>query len=111
MARPLRIEFPNAIYHIMARGNARQAIFHEPEDYERLREGLGRTVQRCDWTLLAFACMPNHLHLLLQTPQANLSWGMQYLLSGYANWYAKRHHRPGHLFQGRFLGELIEDES
>ena len=111
MARPLRIEFPNAIYHIMARGNARQAIFHEPEDYERLRRGLGQTVQRCDWTLLAFACMPNHLHLLLQTPQANLSRGMQYLLSGYANWYAKRHHRPGHLFQGRFRGELIEDES
>jgi hypothetical protein len=55
--------------------------------------------------------MPNHIHLFFRTPQANLSRGMQYLLSGYANWYAKRHQHTGHLFQGRFKGELIEDES
>ena len=109
MARPLRIEFPNAIYHVMARGNARQALFHEAEEYGRFREGLARTVERCDWRLLAFACLPNHVHLFLQTPQANLSQGMRYLLSGYANWYAKRYHRSGYLFQGRFRGELIED--
>ena len=111
MARPLRIEFANAIYHVMARGNARQRLFHEDEEYGHFREGLARTVDRCDWRMLAFACMPNHVHLLVQTPQANLSRGMQYLLSGYANWYAKRYHRSGHLFQGRFRGELIEDES
>jgi REP element-mobilizing transposase RayT len=111
MARPLRIEFPNAIYHVMARGNARQTLFHDDEEYGHFLEGLARTVGRCDWKLLAFACMPNHVHLLVQTPQANLSRGMQYLLSGYANWYAKRYHRSGHLFQGRFRGELIEDET
>jgi hypothetical protein len=54
--------------------------------------------------------MPNHIHLFFRTPLPNLSKGMQYLLSGYANWYAKRHRRPGHLFQGRFKGELIEDD-
>ena len=74
-----------------------------------LRGGLQQTVLRYGWELLAFVFMPNHL--LLRTPQPNLSRGMQYLLSGYANWYAKRRHKPGHLFQGRFRGELIEDES
>jgi putative transposase len=111
MARPLRIEYPNAIYHVMARGNARQRIFHNEEDYERVRDGLARTVERCGWELLAFVFMPNHLHLFLRTPQPNLSRGMQYVLSGYANWYCKRHRRAGHLFQGRFRGELVEDES
>ena len=60
---------------------------------------------------LALCFMPNHLHLFLSTPRPNLSRGMQYLVSGYANWHAKRHRRPGHLFQGRFKSELIEDES
>jgi len=55
--------------------------------------------------------MPNHIHLVVRTPIPNLSRGMQYLLSGYANWYAKRHQRTGHLFQGRFKAELVEDES
>ena len=111
MARPLRIEFPGAIYHVMSRGNARQQIFQDQRDYQRLVDGLAQTVERCGWELLSFVLMPNHLHLFLRTPQPNLSCGMQYLLSGYANWYAKRHQRAGHLFQGRFKGELIEDES
>ena len=111
MARPLRIEFEGAIYHVMARGNAGQVICTEPDDYHRLREGLAQTVGRYGWETAAFALMPNHLHLLIRTPQPNLSRGMQYLLSGYANWHARRHERPGHLFQGRFRGELIEDET
>ena len=111
MARPLRIEFEGAIYHVMSRGNARQAIFDGEGDYERLRDGLALTVGRYGWEVLTFVFMPNHLHLFLRTPQPNLSRGMQYLLSGYANWFAKRHRRPGHLFQGRFKGELVEDET
>ena len=111
MARPLRIEFPGAIYHVMSRGNARQKIFCDGRDYTRLCKGLRETVERYGWELLTFVFMPNHVHLFLRTPQANLSRGMQYLLSGFANWYAKRHQRPGHLFQGRFKGELVEDES
>ena len=111
MARPLRVEFAGAIYHVMSRGNARQKIFLDDRDYARFFEGLSRTVQRCDWRLLSFVCMPNHVHLFLRTPEPNLSRGMQYLLSGFANWHAKRHGRPGHLLQGRFKGELVEDES
>ena len=111
MARPLRIEFAGAIYHVMSRGNARQGIFDDERDYERLRDGLAQTVARYGWELLTFVFMPNHVHLFLRTPQPNLSRGMQYLLSGYANWFSKRHQRPGHLLQGRFKGELVEDES
>jgi REP element-mobilizing transposase RayT len=111
MARPLRIEFSNAIYHVMARGNGRQAIFHIDDDYQRMTDGLAKTVSRTDWQVLAYVWMPNHIHLLVRTPKPNLSRGMQYLLSGYANWYAKRHQRTGHLFQGRFKAELVEDDS
>ncbi len=66
-------------------------------------EGLEKTVLRTGWEIFSFVWMPNHIHLFFRTPQPNLSRGMQYLLSGYANWYAKRHQRPGHLFQGRLL--------
>jgi REP element-mobilizing transposase RayT len=95
----------------MARGNGRQLLFHEERDYQRLLEGLEETVGRTGWEVFSFVWMPNHIHLFFRTPRPNLSKGMQYLLSGYANWYAKRHRRKGHLFQGRFKGELIEDES
>jgi REP element-mobilizing transposase RayT len=110
MARPLRTEFPGAIYHVMSRGNARQVVFRDDRDYQRMVDGLAQTVDRFGWQLLSFVLMPNHLHLFLRTPRPNLSRGMQYLVSGYANWHAKRHRRPGHLFQGRFKSELIEDE-
>jgi REP element-mobilizing transposase RayT len=77
----------------MARGNGRQAIFHIEDDYQRMTDGLAKTVSRTDWQVLAYVWMPNHIHLLVRTPKPNLSRGMQYLLSGYANWYAKRHQR------------------
>jgi len=95
----------------MARGNGRQLLFHEGRDYQRMLDGLEMTVDRAGWEVFAFIWMPNHIHLFFRTPKPNLSKGMQYLLSGYANWFAKRHQRTGHLFQGRFKGELIEDES
>jgi REP element-mobilizing transposase RayT len=111
MARPLRIEYAGAIYHVMSRGNARQAIFRDDIDRQRLLDDLEVTVFRYGWELFSFVFMPNHFHLFFRTPRPNLSRGMQRLLSTYANRYAKRHRRPGHLFQGRFKGELIEDES
>lgn len=110
MARPLRIEFAGAIYHAMSRGNARQRVFRDDRDYGRFVEGLETTVDRFGFEVFSFVCMPNHIHLFFRTPEPNLSRGMQYLLSGYANWFSTRHHRPGHLFQGRFKGELVEDE-
>ena len=111
MARPLRIQFAGAVYHAMARGNARQRIFRDQRDYRRFLEGLEATVEKFGFEIFAFVCMPNHVHLFFRTPRPNLSKGMQYLLSGYANWFNTRHQRPGHLFQGRFRGELIEGES
>ena len=111
MSRPLRVEFPGAIHHVMCRGNGRQQIFHDDGDYQRLLDGLALTVNRYGWETFSFVMMPNHFHVFLRTPQPNLSRGMQYLASGYANWYAKRHRRPGHLLQGRFKSELVEDET
>ena len=111
MARPLRIEYPGAIYHAMSRGNARQAIFRDDIDRQKLLEYLEDSVVRCGWELFSFVFMPNHFHLFLRTPRPNLGKGMQRLLSSYANSFARRHRRPGHLFQGRYKGELIEDES
>jgi len=111
MARPLRIEFPGAIYHVMSRGTGRQTVFRDEGDYQRLCDGLAVVVSRSGWDLLSFVLMPNHFHLLVRTPQPNLSRGMQYLTSGYANWCGRRHRRPGPTFQGRFKCDLIENES
>ena len=109
MSRPLRVEYAGAIYHVMCRGNARQRIFHDEADHQRLVDGLAQTVSRFNWELFSFVLMPNHFHLFLRTPQPSLSRGMQYLASGYANWFAKRHRCLGHLLQGRFKSQLIED--
>ena len=81
MARPLRIEFPGAIYHVMSRGNARQTVFRDDSDYQRLSKGLETVVGRLGWDLLCFVLMPNHFHLLVRTPRPNLSRGMQHLTS------------------------------
>jgi len=94
----------------MSRGNGRQKIFRDERDYRRFLDGLEATVEKFGFEVFSFVCMPNHTHLFFRTPRPNLSKGMQYLLSGYANWFNARHQRPGHLFQGRFKGELIEDE-
>ena len=111
MPRRLRIEFEGAIYHVMARGNARQKIVRDDVDRRRLIDGLDQTVVRCGWELLSYVVMGNHLHLLVKTPRPNLGAGMQSFLSGYAIWAGRRWRRPGHLFQGRYRTEMIEDES
>jgi putative transposase len=111
MPRRLRIEFPDAIYHVMTRGNARQDIVHDDADRRRLLDDLERAVLKAGWELLSFVLMSNHLHLLLKTPRPNLARGMQAFLSGYAQWAGRRRRRPGHLFQGRYKAEMIEDES
>ena len=95
----------------MARGNGRQAIVRDDIDRDRLLEQLGNAVVRCSWHVYAFVIMSNHLHVVLKTPQPNLSRGMQSFLSGYANKWSRRHHFSGHVFQGRFRTELVEDET
>ena len=111
MPRRLRIEFEGAIYHVMARGNARQKIVRDDADRRRLIEGLERAVIRHGWELASYVIMGNHLHLLVKTPRPNLGAGMQSVLSGYAIWSGRRWRRTGHLFQGRYRAEMIEDES
>jgi REP element-mobilizing transposase RayT len=111
MPRRLRIQYPGAIYHIMARGNGRQDIVCDDVDRDRLQEHLGRAAVRCSWRVFAFAIMSNHLHVVLQTPQPNLARGMQAFLSAYANGWSRRHRFGGHVFQGRYRTELVEDET
>src|SRR5208337_5467343 len=70
-----------------------------------------RAAIRCSWRVYAFVIMSNHLHVVLKTPQPNLAGGMQAFLSGYANGWSRRHRFPGHVFQGRYRTELVEDET
>jgi len=109
MPRPPRIQFAGANYHIVTRGDGRRKLFHDTGHYERFTKGLEDEVQRSGWIVLAYCWMPNHVHALIQTPEPNLARGMQHWLSGYANWYAKRNRRTGHLYQGRYKAFLVED--
>lgn len=112
MPRRLRIEYPDAIYHVMTRGNARQDIVEDDADRTALLAAIERAVARSGWlVLLSFVLMTNHFHLLLRTPRPNLARGMQTLLSGYAARVARHRRRPGHLFQGRYKVEMVEDET
>ena len=110
MARPLRIEFADALYHVTARGNDRRALFDEDPDRIAFLEFLAEAVTRFRWSLTAWVLMTNHFHLVIQTPDANLSRGMHWLNSRYAGWFNRRHKRTGHLFEGRFKSLLIEKE-
>jgi REP element-mobilizing transposase RayT len=111
MPRRLRIQYPDALYHVMARGNARQDIVCDDDDRRRLLASLERAVGRFGWRLYAFVVLSNHLHLVLKTPRPNLARGMQSFLSSYANAWARRHRFAGHVFQGRYRTELVEDET
>ena len=111
MARPLRLEFEHATWHLTARGNEQREIFRDDIDRERFLLMLSQTVVRFGWRLFAWVLMSNHYHLLVQTPQPNLSRGMHWLNARYAQSFNVRHERRGHLFQGRFHGALVENES
>ena len=91
MARPLRIEYEDALYHVTSRGNARQTIFRDEMDYRRRMDWLCRTVETYGWLAHAFALMPNHDHLFVETPGANLSAGMQYLNGSYTSYFVTVH--------------------
>jgi REP-associated tyrosine transposase len=111
MARPLRLEFPGAIWHVTSRGNEKKDIFRDSEDRALFLRLLARTVDRCRWWLHAFVLMSNHYHLLVETPEPSLSRGMHDLNGIYTQRFHRRHGRVGHFFQGRFKGILIEKES
>jgi putative transposase len=111
MARPLRLEYEGAVYHITSRGNARENIFLDEGDRARFLEVLADVVDRYDWICHAYCLMTNHYHLLIETPDAGLSQGMQLLNGVYTQWFNRRHDRVGHLLQGRFKAILVEKES
>ncbi len=108
MPRQHRIQVAGGIYHVTARGNRRQAIFCDDTDYARFLELLNLVVSRYGWRCHAYCLMPNHVHLVVETPEPNLSAGMQRLNGTYAQWFNLRYGYSGHLFQGRFYGELVE---
>lgn len=111
MARPLRIEYPGALYHVTSRGNAREAVFLEDADRYLFLHQLGEVVEGHRWQCHAYCLMTNHYHLLVETPEANLSRGMRRLNGQYSQRFNRRHERVGHLLQGRFTGILVERES
>jgi REP element-mobilizing transposase RayT len=111
MARPLRIEFEDALYHVTSRGNERRDIFRTDQDRETFLRFLGIAVRRFGWSLTAWVLMTNHFHLVIRTPQPNLSRGMHWLNSTYVNWFNRTHERCGHLYQGRFKAILVDRES
>lgn len=108
MARPLRIEYPGALYHVMNRGNRRERVFRRQADYELLLDRLGRFAEDFGVDVLSYCLMPNHLHLFLRTREANLSRFMQSLLTSYTVFVNRRDHSSGHIFQGRFKAQVVE---
>lgn len=111
MARPLRLEFPGALYHVTARGNAQQPIFLDKTDRQHFLHLLGREILQQHWRCYVYCLMDNHYHLVVETPEPNLSRGLRRLHGTYTRWFNRRHHRVGHVLQGRFKGLLVEKES
>jgi putative transposase len=110
MARPLRLQFPGALYHVTARGNARQRIYLDAEDRHRFLELLGQEIGQQRWICYAYCLMDNHYHLLIETPEPNLVAGMQRLSGVYTQSFNRRHRRVGHLFQGRYKAILVDKD-
>ena len=108
MARPLRIEYAGAFYHITSRGNERKEIFKNDQDYERFLTYLETAVQRYKAAIYVYCLMSNHYHLLLETPMGNLSQIMRHINGAYTTYYNTKRKRAGHLFQGRYKAILVE---
>jgi len=110
MPRHVRVEFPGAISHVSIRGNAGQDVFGDDHDRERFLRRLAGSVETYGIRLYLFCLMKNHVHLLLETPSANLQRFMQSLETGYTVYHNLRHGRSGHLFQGRYKAKLVEGD-
>ncbi len=110
MARPVRMDFPNAFYHVLSRGNERRKIFYNLADYSRFLETVGCMVKRFNVEVHGYVLMPNHFHLLVRTRQANLSRALHWLGVSYSVWFNRKHDRCGHVFQGRFKSFVIQND-
>lgn len=111
MARPLRIEYEGAFYHITARGNEKRTIFRSEQDLTRFLSLLQRVHERYGILVHAYVLMTNHYHLILETPKANLISTLHDLNTAYTNYFNRRYNRTGHLFQGRYRSLLVEKDT
>lgn len=111
VARRLRVQFPGAIYHVTHRGVEKRLLFEDDYDRHRYIRRLAHTLEHCKVRLYLFCLMPNHVHLVLETPQANVSRFMHRLETAYCVYFNLRHQRTGHLMQGRFGAQLVTSDS
>jgi len=110
MARPLRLELPGGLYHVSARGDGREDIYSGKADREAWLALFGRVCARFNWVCHAYCQMTNHYHLVIETPEGNLSQGMRQLNGVYTQYINRTHQRVGHVFQGRYQAILVEQD-
>lgn len=111
MTRPLRIQYPGAMYHISSRGDRREPIFTDDQDRRTWLNTLGEVCDRYDWRCYAWCQMNNHYHIVVETLDANLSAGMRFLNGVYTQSFNYRHDLTGHVYQGRYHSTLVDRDS
>lgn len=111
MARPLRLEFPGAFYHVTSRGDGREAIYLDDGDFQDFLSVFEQVCERYNWRCHAWCLMTNHYHLVVETPDGNLSKGMRQLNGLYTCYFNRRHQRVGHVFQGRYKAILVDADA
>lgn len=111
MSRPLRIEFAGALYHVTSRGDGQKDIYHNDQDRRDYLSVLSDACNRFNWTIHAYCLMSNHYHLLIETPDGNLSQGMRQLNGVYTQRFNRNHKRVGHVFQGRYKAIIVQKEA
>lgn|SRR5581483_2726638 len=111
MTRPLRVEFPGAVYHVTARGDGREAIYVDDIDRRCFLAVVGHVLDRFAWRCHAYCLMGNHYHLLIETPEATLARGMRQVNGVYTQRFNRRHGRVGHVFQGRYKAIVVQKDA
>ncbi|NKB22325.1 MAG: hypothetical protein GKS01_17700 [Alphaproteobacteria bacterium] len=110
MSRPLRIEYPGAVYHVTARANGRQQLFTCIKDGSYFIDLLAREIAQHRWICYAYCLLEDHYHLVIETPEANLGRGMGRLNMAYSQWFGRQYDQPGHLFHGRYKSIILQKE-
>ena len=111
MVRPLRLQFPGALYHVISRGNERSTIFRDVRDHRTFLFTLGWVVEKVGWRVHSYCLLGNHYHLLVETPEPNLCKGMHSLNGRYSQAFNRRHDRAGHVLEGRYKAIVVEKEA
>ena len=108
MARKVRVEYPGAVYHVLSRGDRREPIFKDDKDRAMFLTTLADACSKADWQIHALCLMPNHFHMVLETPKGNLVAGMKWLLGTFTGRFNRRHKLVGHLFSGRYKALIVD---